>query len=527
MILKNKLLVSYLITGVLIVILAAYEYVSFIDIRKEIQYLEMTDTVRSKCLQLRRHEKNFFIYGASEMDTREFNRHLNDLRIILANGVRGTSRGKIVELRGVLDRYSGLFKGIETESRTLAENIKKLPMPNGSNIIPILELSFMEHPQSVGMFLRETFALLPDNNIIAEMERLDASIRELRRYGEKMVTLSNELDKMARANVNKTIETSQLAILVFVPLFLIAGISMSFLISANMANRLNMLATIMESTGKGIFDRRYILPDNWNTKDEIGMVFDKFNEMATQLKKREVDIENKNRELLQTKKLAAIGTLTSGVAHELNNPLNNIYLSAQVLLREAGEGATPYMLKTIRDMMSQTKRVKGIIGDLLYFARGRELVATHSDINRIIRYAFKTVAASVDVQRVEFSLICGDAEAYANVDPEQIERVFINLFTNAVESMKSEGTLTVEVQRQQDVYEIMVSDTGPGIDKENMDKIFEPFFSTKEKGTGLGLSIVYNIIQKHGGDIRVDRTRQATFIITLPVEKDGAKGSDS
>jgi two-component system, NtrC family, sensor kinase len=222
--------------------------------------------------------------------------------------------------------------------------------------------------------------------------------------------------------------------------------------------------------------------------------------------------------LFQTKKLAAIGTLASGVAHELNNPLNNIYLSTQVLVREIGDGCPINIKEVVFDIRSQTLRVKNIVGDLLEFARGRELQMKEVDLYNLITQAYKFTGNSVNTERIRFISDPAHKKIMVRVDPEQMERVFINLFTNAVEAMEGEGDLTITVKEEDNSVVIKVADSGKGMSGESLEKIFEPFYTTKDKGTGLGLAIVFNVINKHNGKITIqsEEGKGTAFTITLP-----------
>jgi len=163
-------------------------------------------------------------------------------------------------------------------------------------------------------------------------------------------------------------------------------------------------------------------------------------------------------------------------------------------------------------------RVKKIVGDLLEFARGREPQMRDVELNNLIKGTYKQVADTTKTESINFTLDSGPGEILIYVDPEQIEQVFINLFTNALDAMPEGGSLSVKTEPGNAVVKIRISDTGRGMSRPTLEKIFEPFFTTKDKGTGLGLAIVFNIIQKHNGRIDIDSEegKGTTFIITLP-----------
>jgi signal transduction histidine kinase len=364
----------------------------------------------------------------------------------------------------------------------------------------------------------------PEAPLIAGLNRLDSEVNGLRKTGEEINALSKELDKAARDRVEAGINLSQKAILVFFPAFLLVGIGLVFSISNNVVRRLKLLTGLVQRTMGGVFP--HLEPSTRWGRDEVGLLIGKFGEMSEQLEKREAEIKAKNRELLQSKKLAAIGTLASGGAHEINNPLNNIYLSAQVLERQKqdkrADGET-----IIGDIIKETRRVRSIVGDLLEFAREGEPSLARTDAAALMKEAYSRVSEHFsETQKIDFSLEASGAPQglFIDADPEQIERVFINILSNAVDAMQGTGHLLVDLCAEGGYAVIRVSDTGAGIAEEDLEKIFDPFYTTKEKGTGLGLAIVLNIIRKHGGEITVASApgKGARFTIKLPLHKGGA-----
>jgi signal transduction histidine kinase len=189
-----------------------------------------------------------------------------------------------------------------------------------------------------------------------------------------------------------------------------------------------------------------------------------------------------------------------------------------VLAKQAGECGSPVVLDAVTDILGQTTRVKKIVSELLEFARGREPRLQNVDLCELMGGVYKKL--SVDTSKVRFSLDCGTERIVLAADPEQMEQVFINLFTNAVEAMPGGGDLNARVRASDGAVVVTVSDSGKGIAKESLDKVFEPFFTTKDKGTGLGLAIVFNIVRKHYGEISVgsEEGKGTTFTITMPRE---------
>jgi len=226
-------------------------------------------------------------------------------------------------------------------------------------------------------------------------------------------------------------------------------------------------------------------------------------------------------ELLHKEKLASMGQLAAGVAHEINNPLGAILLFSDVMYKEAREDDP--RRKDLEMIINETTRCKKIVADLLNFARQQEVLAQDTDVHALLEQVTEEVSLQPAFQKVEIVHQFSPDMPAIQADPAQLQQVFVNLLNNAAEAMGDGGTITLAtrpVNRQW--VEIKVSDTGCGIPAENLGKLFTPFFTTKAlgKGTGLGLSIVYGIIKMHRGQITVQSQigQGTTFTVTLPVQ---------
>jgi signal transduction histidine kinase len=520
--LKKKIALSFIISAAIIAVLAAFEYFNVVRIKNEIRFLELTYTVRTKSLQLRRHEKNYFLYSPSRSNEESdaIHRYLDELDQNLSGAVPGARQDSLQALRELVRGYRRSFDAIAARLERLIASLRaaKAGHQQYRQFFPLIESAFYERPLQAADFLGTVFRLPAEHEILSGLRALDREIGDLRKIGEDIIAVSRDLDNAARQNAESAIRMSQTAILIVFPLFLVTGITMLFFITRNIVRRLGLLGDVVDRTGKGSFPH-VAAPENKWGNDEVGVLIRKFEHMEDKLAAREAEIQRKNRELLQGKKLAAIGTLAAGVAHELNNPLNNIYLSTQVLAREAGDSCPPAMKDVMGDILGQTVRVKKIVGDLLEFARGREPQLREVDMNELVRQVQARMRSSME--RIAFSLDPAPGGALLRADADQLEQVFINLFQNAVDAMEGRGELTVTVRVADDAVRTIVHDSGRGLPKAALDKVFEPFFTTKDKGTGLGLAIVFNIISKHHGDITVESEegKGTTFMITLPVKE--------
>lgn len=222
---------------------------------------------------------------------------------------------------------------------------------------------------------------------------------------------------------------------------------------------------------------------------------------------------------LQTEKLSALGRMAAGIAHEINNPLGGILLYGSNMLKKAPtEGPIKEGLEII---VQEALRCKTIIRELLEFSREREPKVVLTNITNVIEKALSILENEFRLRHIRLEKHLSRQVPNILIDVNQIEQVFVNLFLNAMEAMEEGGTVTIRscVSLNQDAINIEISDTGCGIPPEHMDKIFEPFFSTKPKGTGLGLAVTYGIVQKHGGHIHASsQPKQGTqFMLGFPI----------
>jgi len=514
---RKKIIFSFIISAFIIAVLAAFEYYTYVQVKSEMRFLEVTDTLRSKSLQLRRHEKNFFLYPdkAAEESAAIYD-YIGQLEEIAERSITPAS----VPLGRLIEEYRERFGAIEAHLSGLSAELLKLQagLIIDKRLARLLEADFRDRPLYVSGFLMEEYSMPSDHPLVTGLKELDYDVDMLRKAGEALISASKVLDKSAREKAERGIHISQTAILVVFPVFLAIGLGALLYISGDMARRLKTLTDSVEKVGEKYGHSTLAEPSEERREDEVGRLIKKFNRMHVQLTQWEEELREKNMELLQSKKLAAIGTLAAGVAHELNNPLNNIGISAQVLQRLM-RGDTPAEIREILDdITSQTTRVRGIVADLLEFAREREPQLRDIELLGLVEHAYGLVRKSMDTSGVRFSLEAEGEKVPLRADPDQLERVFVNLFTNAVAAMDGKGELIVKVAREDGQLRIWVSDNGRGMPEADREKVFDPFFTRKEKGTGLGLAITLGIIRKHGGGISVtsEEGEGTAFEITLP-----------
>lgn len=225
-------------------------------------------------------------------------------------------------------------------------------------------------------------------------------------------------------------------------------------------------------------------------------------------------------QLLRSQRLESIGTLAAGIAHEVGNPLSAISSVVQVLMRTSEDVFVREKLELIKN---QINRINRIIRDLVDYSRPSPEVRKPTDINSTVREALTIVQYGKKVKNITFEAALEENLPPAVVVPDQLMQVFINILMNAVDALEgAEGTITITSRREGNRAEVAISDTGKGIANESREKIFQPFFTTKEagKGTGLGLWVSHCIVQSFNGSIRLDSEpgTGSAFTVSLPLE---------
>lgn len=245
--------------------------------------------------------------------------------------------------------------------------------------------------------------------------------------------------------------------------------------------------------------------------------------------KMKKELEQTQLQLLQAEKMASLGKLAAGVAHQLNNPLGGITLFAKLMLEEYD--LSDEIKDDLNRILGDAERCRDTVKELLEFTRQtRHLMRPH-DINEAISRTLFLLENQSLFQNVDIRKELASKLPPVEADIQQLNHLFMNIILNAVQAMKGKGILSVKSRLKADRERVCIeiSDTGPGIPEDNLPRIFDPFFTTKDEGegTGLGLSLAYGIVENHGGDIRAESTvgDGTTFIINLPLSVKSDKGN--
>ena len=462
---RQKIILGIVIFSICFGCLGFISYMNTIQLEDEVQLIERSDDLSNQILEVRRIEKNYLLYHDPALFT--------------------IGLDYINKADSLLQELMGEFNKLEKKQN--GEKLKE-SLNHYRNILEQLENS-------------------PEKQVSMDNE-LSTRIRET---GQAMVELSKAISNYQRRyilSINRTLRSNLgLSMIGF------AGV-IACLVAFLSTNILKPLREVQEATrriSKGTFTP---LPIK-NSHDEIQQVFAALNSMVEQLAKR-------RRQLVQAQKLSSIGTLSSGIAHQLNNPLNNISTSCQIL-EENQKGKDALADRMMHNIMQETLRARDIVKGLLEFSRESEYSPGPVEIGMVMKSAMDLVSSQVP-SNIALSTEIPE-HIIVHADRRKLQEAFINLLINAVQAIGEQpGSISVNATMDSENTIIRISDTGLGMSPEIMERIFDPFFSTKEigQGTGLGLYIVYGIVEKHQGSIRTESNPNegTSFYITLPLDKE-------
>jgi two-component system, NtrC family, sensor kinase len=310
------------------------------------------------------------------------------------------------------------------------------------------------------------------------------------------------------------------------------GLALAFAFA--LTRRLDTLASAAQKLGGGALDSRVPVVDGG---DEVAQLGRSFNAMAGDLQKSRAEIEAWNRELearvaertrelkeaqaqlVQAQKLAALGQLGAGVAHEINNPLGGVIGHVQLLLADKPEGDKD--LEALRCIEEGARKASQVVQNLLRFSvQRKEAVRTSVDLNKVVKETLTLTETLLKDQAIEIALELDGGTPRLRGDAGQIGQVLLNLVSNARTAMPKGGRLRVATRKLEGKVELTVADNGKGIAPEIKERIFEPFFTTKDEwsNVGLGLSVSFRIVEEHGGRIAVESEpgQGSTFTVSVP-----------
>jgi two-component system NtrC family sensor kinase len=333
---------------------------------------------------------------------------------------------------------------------------------------------------------------------------------QLRSRGKALVDLSVKLVAFERLRILEIINTLKTQLLISLVVFLGFMGFLIFIVSRKIIVPLRVIENTTERIARGNFKPLPVL----DTRDETQRVVEAFNRMVSELERRQD-------QLVQGKKMSSLGVLTAGIAHQLNNPLNNISTSCQIILEELDQADLDFLRKMLTNVEQEVYRARDIVKGLLEFSRVREFSLKPTPLEDVVKRSLRLISSQVP-PGIDL-VVEVPADLILELDAQRMQEVFLNLLMNATQAIKeTPGEIRIAAYADPARHEVIITveDTGMGIPKDELDRVFDPFYTTKEVGvgTGLGLSIAYGIIEKHHGNITVDsKEGEGTrFTIRMP-----------
>jgi two-component system NtrC family sensor kinase len=427
----------------------------------KLHFVEIADDLNASFLGMRLSEKNFFLYGDPSFLKEievELDQSIASISSVQESIIRAVGDSKYRELRRSVEEYKEAIQQAEASNAT-DENMQKTVRESG---------------------------------------------RKLREFSAKIVSLE-------RKKVNDILSHSKKVLFYFFCVIILVAMAATYLFFSKFLSSLKSI----EQTATCISQGDFCKVEGNITRDELGSVMDAINSMSEEL-------DSRYEQIIHSRKLASLGILTAGVAHELGNPLNNIAMIAQSYLELADHLSKEETIDYMRTINEETERIEKIVQDLLHFSKPKKADFKETEINNVVKKSLKLVRNMLHVSGMEARLDLQEKLPHVFIDEDRIQEVLINLIINAIQVMSNGGVVTLgtHLEEKGDYVVIEVEDTGEGILPEDIPHIFVPFFSTKGvRGTGLGLSVSYGIIKNHEGNMRVESKVGVgtTFFIELPV----------
>jgi two-component system NtrC family sensor kinase len=432
--------------------------------KEKISFLETAGAYSFDIDQARRNEKNYFLYGTGLPEA------LESATLARSRLERNADEMRAVEgpqgfsaMQAGLGRYVGLLESLRTA------------------------------------------AAADDSSAIRELEG------NLRTEGAQLVTEAQDMIDRERVAVSSMLRSSLVVAVGFLVLMLLVMVLFGGFVIRAVVRPLDRFMEYVTRIGAGNYEpirpaRRY--------RDEFTRLAFAFNRMLG-------EVVTRQEQLVQSGKMAAVGTLTSGIAHELNNPLNNIGLTTEALLDDFESYTDEERRRMLDQIYTQVERASSTVKNLLDFTRKDRSAFTALDVAEVTASAGRLAGNEALLAGVVWRWDLGDELPRIRGNPHDLQQVFLNLFLNAIQAMPEGGELGVRARVDGERFvRVDVSDTGVGIGAEHLEEIFDPFFTTKQpgEGTGLGLSVSHGIIEKHGGRIAVESEpgKGTTFSVYLP-----------
>jgi signal transduction histidine kinase len=549
---RDKLLLGFGLYILLATILGFFAYKELRTIGTRLTLVEMADDITNTILEVRRYEKNFLLYRDRNSLT-ELRQYLASLKegidnikteIIseIGSGNYETMSRAIAEYERLIDTIAASFTSQEEMAILVRDAGRKAERSlSGEELQAFLVLRRYEknimlyRTQDSYNLFKKTFTIFTFANRgdtrhyyqlvtrlfhLYEAER--GSVEAMRVTAREIQSFTQNLSKKERMDIATTIKMSINLLLVALVLILVLGTIINIKLATSIATPIRTLEKITKKIAQGDFSESIEVKG----KDELASLEIAFNQMEERLKNALWSLEHtieklreKQAQLVEAEKLASVGKLAAGIAHEINNPLTSVLTFSNLMLEQCPPSDPRH--EKLKLMARETNRARNIVRQLLNFGRETVIKPEKININRPVAEIADSLVAQDAFKGIELDVKLGDNLPEVNADPAQIGQVVMNILLNAIHAITPPGRIEVATRMNGNNVEIVFSDTGAGIPEEHIHKIFDPFFTTKDasKGTGLGLAVSYGIIKKHGGDIEVaSSVGQGTkFKVRLPI----------
>ncbi|MCK9418252.1 MAG: ATP-binding protein [Nitrospirae bacterium] len=549
---RDKLFVGFGLYIFLLAILGFFAYKELRTISLRLVLVETADDITNTILEVRRYEKNFLLFKDQEsLDVLQkylstLKKTIDDIKSEIAREIGGKDSAM---MKQTIAEYERLIETIAAND-TSQEELEELVRLKGQDVERTLgntalraflvlrrqEKNIMLYKNKVVYenFMRTaqhpTLASHPAireyRDLVTRLyglyEAKTEAIERMRITARDIQSFTQNLSKKERASIATTIKMSITLLVVALVLVVIFGTIINIKLANSIASPLRTLEKITKKIAQGDFSESIEVKG----KDELASLEASFNLMEEKLKNALWSLEHtieklreKQAQLVEAEKLASVGMLAAGIAHEINNPLTSVLTFSNLILEQCPK-ADP-RCDQLKIVVRETERARNIVRQLLNFGREVNIKPVKININRPVEEIMDSLVAQEAFKGIELSINLGENLPDVYADPAQIGQVVLNLSLNAIHAITPPGKIEVSTRVIDTFVGIVFRDTGSGIAPEHMGKIFDPFFTTKgeTKGTGLGLAVSYGIIKKHGGDIEVASVmgQGTTFTVKVPI----------
>jgi signal transduction histidine kinase len=549
---RDKLFLGFGLYIFLAVILGFFAYKELRTISKRLVLVETADDITNTILEVRRYEKNFLLFKDAKSQE-ELQKYLgtlnNSIAAIQTEIVIEIGSDNFTMMKSAIADYESLITNIADNFRSQYE-LEQLVRQKGRSVERTLSgedlrtfLVLRRYERNVMLYKNEqAFAVFKRTSVaspvashteiqnysvlVTKLYRLyeaeKEAVENVRLTARRIQSFTQNLSKKERSDIATTITISIHLLLIALVLVVFFGIVINIKLATSISSPIRTLEKITKKIAQGDFSERIEV----RGQDELSSLEASFNLMEEKLKNALWSLEHtieklreKQAQLIEAEKLASVGKLAAGIAHEINNPLTSVLTFSNLMLEQCPPSDPRH--EKLKLMARETDRARNIVRQLLNFGRETAIKPEKISINQPVSEIADSLEAQDAFKGIQLDLKLGEGLPPVYADPAQIGQVVMNMLLNAIHAITPPGRIEVATRLNDNFVEIVFSDSGKGIPEEFIHKIFDPFFTTKEafKGTGLGLAVSYGIIKKHSGDIEVASTvgKGTTFIVRLPI----------